>query len=43
MRYSIFILLFFVYALLGVIAFFVVRMMKRETAPSNGGTDGACK
>ena len=31
MRYSIFLLLFFVYALLGVIAFFVVRMMRRET------------
>ncbi len=30
MRYSIFILLFFVYALVGVISFYVVRMMRRE-------------
>jgi hypothetical protein len=31
MRYSIFILLFFIYALLGLIAFYVIRMMRRET------------
>jgi len=31
MRYSIFILLFFIYTLLAVIAFFVVRMMRRES------------
>ena len=30
MKYSIFILLFFIYALAGVIAFYVYRMMRRE-------------
>jgi len=32
MKYSIFILLFLVYALVGVIAFFVIRTMRRETS-----------
>jgi hypothetical protein len=31
MRYSIFILLFFIYALLTVIAVYVARMMRRES------------
>jgi len=31
MKFSIFILLFLVYALVGMIVFFVVRMMRRET------------
>ena len=40
MRYSIFILLFFIYALLGIIAFYVVRMMRREAVPTPGGPEG---
>jgi hypothetical protein len=31
MKYSIFILLFLIYSLVGVIGFFVARMMRRES------------
>lgn len=37
MRYSIFILLFFIYALLAVIAFYVARMMRREARLQSAG------
>jgi len=40
MKYSIFILLFLIYALIGVICFHVVRMMKSEAVPSPSGLPG---
>ena len=40
MKYSNFILLFFVYALIAVIAFCVARMMKREASASPNVPEG---
>jgi hypothetical protein len=41
MRYSIFILLFLIYALLTGIGIYVFRMMRRESAPAAGGLPSA--
>jgi hypothetical protein len=41
MKYSIFILLFFIYALLTLIALYVVRMMRRETSLEAAGPSPA--